>query len=73
MEQCTNQVIGNRHSRVKKRGAEDVEKGGTETGEDNPVHVVNASVSPQAAVKPEPSENKNAEDGIPRSESYPRR
>lgn len=71
MEQCTNQVIGNRHSRVEDGRTEHVEKGGTKAGEDDAVHVVNASVSPQAAVQSEPRKHHQTKNRVPWGETKP--
>lgn len=73
LEQCTNQVIGNRHPSVEDGRAKHVEKGGTETGQNDPVHVVNASVSPQATVEPKSSKHHQTNNRIPGRETKPGR
>lgn len=48
-----------------------MENSGTEAGEDNPVHVVNASIAPQTAVESPACEDDEGEYGIPRGEAKP--
>lgn len=71
MKDCTDHIVRYRHAPYEQRSTNHLHHGCDQAGANNPIHVIDSSVSPHPAVQLKAGEDDEGEDCIKRREFSP--